>query len=206
MRSRNGSRRTQADRRAAARLALLDATIDCLAEFGYTRVTGAQIAERAGVTRGLQAYYFSTKAELVAAALEHLTGKMVDWFRAELPDGPDPVANATALLDRFWELHGSQGFAVSAELLMASRTDPELREHVAAATRRMTGAILDVVREVLPEPADHEDFLAVVTTATAALRGVAVMGFTMSEQAQHALWLTVRGQLEKLLVHALKRA
>src|SRR5580704_11791850 len=100
------TRRTQAERRATTRSALLDATIDALVEYGYANVTSAQIVQRAGVSRGAQAHYFSTKAELVVEALRHLTDKLV----ADLEEHPIKQAGSdtdryAAILDRLWALH-----------------------------------------------------------------------------------------------------
>src|SRR3954466_2105232 len=79
-------RRTQAERSAATREALLDATLACLVEDGYANTTTARVAERAGVSRGAHPPHFptratlaahlhpsQTRATLVAAAAEHLT-------------------------------------------------------------------------------------------------------------------------------------
>ena len=77
------ARRTQAERRAATRKALLDATIDVLVDRGYAGLTTTLVCERAGVTRGAQAHYFATKADLVVQALSHLTDALV----AELKTG-----------------------------------------------------------------------------------------------------------------------
>ena len=41
-------RRNQAERSAATREALLDATLECLVEDGYANTTTARVAERAG--------------------------------------------------------------------------------------------------------------------------------------------------------------
>src|SRR5687767_9338551 len=71
------TRRTQAERRAVTRKALLSATIEVLADVGYARLTTAVVCARAGVTRGAQAHYFATKADLVVQALLHLTEEMV---------------------------------------------------------------------------------------------------------------------------------
>ncbi|MBY0440657.1 MAG: TetR family transcriptional regulator, partial [Mycobacteriaceae bacterium] len=45
-------RRTQAERSAATRIRLLDATVDCLATYGYAGTTTPRVAELAGLTRG----------------------------------------------------------------------------------------------------------------------------------------------------------
>ena len=90
------SRRTQAERRAATRAALLDATIAGLVEHGYARLTTSQIVDSAGVTRGAQAHYFSTKAELVAEALTHLAHKIGDDLTAHpLPHRRTPPGRSS---------------------------------------------------------------------------------------------------------------
>src|SRR5436190_18849808 len=81
-------RRTQAERRATTRTALLDATIDCLVEEGYAGTTTTRIVERAGVSRGAQVHHFPTKAELVAEAVRHLAGKRIEEFLQTMPRLP----------------------------------------------------------------------------------------------------------------------
>src|SRR3954453_5841167 len=76
-------RRTQAQRSATTRAALLDATIKSLVEVGYANTTTTGIAERAGVSRGAQMHHFPTKADLVASAVEHLAGKRMEQLRRE---------------------------------------------------------------------------------------------------------------------------
>ena len=63
-------RRTHAERSATTRTALLDATIECLAELGYSGTTTAEVVRRAGLSRGAQVHHFPTKALLIAAALD----------------------------------------------------------------------------------------------------------------------------------------
>src|SRR5438105_12392844 len=82
------SRRTQAERRASTRTALLDAAIDCLVEEGYANTTTRRIAERAGVTPGAVHHHFSAKAELRTASVSHI-GKR---FSQEILRHGPPVA------------------------------------------------------------------------------------------------------------------
>ncbi len=98
------TRRTQAERRAATRRALLSATIDVLADVGYARLTTADVCARAGVTRGAQAHYFATKADLVIQALLHLTEEMVgDLLTTRIVSTAGIRAQYAALLDRLWK-------------------------------------------------------------------------------------------------------
>src|ERR1700682_375294 len=94
-------RRTQAERRDATRTALLDAAMDCLIEEGYANTTTRRIAERAGVTPGALHHHFSGKAELLTAAVSHISKR----FRQEmlgqgLPDAPSLKARFEQVLDQ----------------------------------------------------------------------------------------------------------
>ena len=126
-----GTRRTQAERRAVTRTALLDATIEVLADVGYARLTTAGVCARAGVTRGAQAHYFATKADLVVQALLHLTEEMVgDLLTTRIASTAGVRAQYAALLDRLWEIFSGRRADAHLELLVAARTDDELRRHL----------------------------------------------------------------------------
>ena len=119
-------RRTQEERSTATRALLLDATIEALVELGYSDTTTTVIAERAGVSRGAQLHHYRTKAELVAAAIEHLANKLLVEFSAELADVPD-TDRLDFSFDALWAAFSTPLFSAWMELTVASRTDDELR-------------------------------------------------------------------------------
>src|ERR1700742_523065 len=97
--------RTQQERSAAMRRRLLDATVDCLVRYGYAGTTTTRVTELAGVTRGAQVHHFPTRAELVAAAVQHLAAQRAELAFARIDavrEAPDPL---DAALDLIWELH-----------------------------------------------------------------------------------------------------
>src|SRR3954469_23741665 len=81
-------RRSQAERSAATREALLDATLECLVQDGYANTTTARVAERAGVSRGAHLHHFQTRQALVAAAIEHLAQRRTRELLAAAADLP----------------------------------------------------------------------------------------------------------------------
>ncbi|MFD2417674.1 TetR/AcrR family transcriptional regulator [Amycolatopsis pigmentata] len=192
-------RRTQAERRAATRTALLNSTVDCLAEYGYPNVTGAQIAARAGVTRGAQAHYFATKTELVVAALEHATERITEEFRERSPHRETEAEMVLALVDRLWELHQSPAFTAVVELWLAGRTDPALRAPVAMLNKQLNSVVAEILAERVPDFVARCDGAAVVTTALAAIRGVVLAGFVADGDSVEAVWRTTREQVGKLI-------
>ena len=154
-------RRTQAERSAVTRARLLDATIECLHDLGYARTSTPEIARRAGLSRGAQLHHFPTKAELVTSAVEHLFARRREEFlRAfgERPAGQDPTE---AAIDILWSMVSGPTFYVWLELVVAARTEPELRDPVAALTERLTVIIEQTFRELFPAPATPNQFHAV---------------------------------------------
>jgi AcrR family transcriptional regulator len=63
-------RRTQADRRAQTRSALLEAAARGLSRYGYSNLALERVASEAGYTRGALYHLFASKEELALAVLE----------------------------------------------------------------------------------------------------------------------------------------
>lgn len=70
-------RRTQAQRTAATREALVSAARKLFADKGFADVSTQAIVEAAGVTRGALYHQFSDKAELFAAVYEEVEAELV---------------------------------------------------------------------------------------------------------------------------------
>ncbi|GAA3219908.1 TetR/AcrR family transcriptional regulator [Actinocorallia longicatena] len=171
-------RRTQEERTATTRRALLDATVACLVEHGYQGTTTTRVVERAGVSRGAQVHHFPTKNDLVLAAVQHLAEKRAEAFVASglaaLKASDDWIGDA---LDLIWEVHQGALFEASMELWMAARTDPELREQVAAFERGVTATFVELCRTFLGDRADdrqtRDDLYVVLET----VRGLRLLTF-----------------------------
>ena len=170
-------RRTQAERSAAMRLRLLDATVECLVTYGYAGTTTHRVADLAGVTRGAQIHHFPAKEDLVVAAIEHLAQQRARVTIREvgrIRESPDPAA---AVLDFLWEVHQGPIVVATLELWMASRTDPVLAKHVQRVEPVVNGALLAAIEQVLPDRSAQNELRYAVYTAMDALRGILVAGF-----------------------------
>lgn len=140
-------RPTQPERVAAMRNRLLDATIEGLAEIGYSGFSTNEVVRRAGVSRGALAHHFPTKAALVAAAADRLVALRAAEFRARFAAIPPPQRSAAQALDVLWTFFDDPSFQALLELMVAARSDPELRPVMAAGLRHAA----DVTREVFAE-------------------------------------------------------
>ncbi len=130
------TRTPQAERTAAMRLRLMEATVESLVELGWSGTSTTVVSQRAGVSRGAQLHHFPTKQALVVAAVEHLTERRRDELvraAGELPD----VGRVRAVLDVLAAQFTSPVFFAALELWVAARTDAELHEAVAPLERRL---------------------------------------------------------------------
>ncbi|MGI8460641.1 MAG: TetR/AcrR family transcriptional regulator [Solirubrobacterales bacterium] len=200
-------RRTQAERRARTQAALLDATIDCLVEFGFAGTTTGRIVERAGVSRGAQVHHYPTKAQLVAEAVRHLASRRLTEFFEDVatavPPGRDRLGQ---LLDRVWAIHLSPLFAASMELIVAARTDPELRDRMVDVERDVTQSIAAALAGLFPDLAADRAFRESIETELAAARGMAILSYVSPEAELEPRWLGVRAQLLKMLEDSAENA
>jgi AcrR family transcriptional regulator len=71
-----GGRRTQAERAADTRDALIDAARPLFASLGFGEASLETIVRNAGVTRGALYHHFADKTELFAAVFEQVEGEM----------------------------------------------------------------------------------------------------------------------------------
>lgn len=189
-------RRTQAERRATTRGALLDATIEVLVDCGYAGLTTTMVCERAGVTRGAQAHYFATKADLVVQSLSHLTDKLV----VELVAQPIGVADGlekqyAALLNRLWEIYSGPVSQALLELFVAARTDPELNRALVQFDAAVMATLADAAQQVAPTLAARPEFATVMITSISTIRGLRMLRSVASERAVRRLWAPARDQL-----------
>ena len=138
-------------RSRATQQRLMEATIDCLVEHGWSGATTTVIAERAGVSRGAQLHHYPTRAALVMAAVEHLAERRAAEIRAEaaLLDG-DRARRLDRVIDMLAAAFTGPLFVAALELWVAARTDPELRAalvpleaRVGRERHRLTVELLD---------------------------------------------------------------
>ena len=134
-------RRTQRERRETTITKLVDATIASLLEVGYTRTTVKEICGRAGLSHGALFRFFPSVLDLVLAAGNEIARRQIAEFEtsfARMDHGPDPIAAALVLLRAACR---SKTNTVFYELLVAARTDRELRRALVPSVRRYYAAI-----------------------------------------------------------------
>lgn len=141
----------QEERTRAMRQRLLEATLQCLVERGWSGTSTTLVSERAGVSRGAQLHHFPTKTDLVIAAVEHIATVRREELAeaaAAVPPGQRRTRQVLALLGEHFT---ADVFAAALELWVAARTDPQLlaaveplERQTGRETHRLTVEMLDV--------------------------------------------------------------
>ncbi len=166
--------RTQAERSERTRELLLDATVECLVELGYAHTTVQEICQRAGLSRGAQQHHFTTKAELMTSALEHLFARLSAQIlnaTAELPPGPERIEVG---IDQLWAAYSGTLSTAAVELWVAARTDPELRRSLLPVDRALGHATLQFYREIVGPDVDEQRAETLLLLTVNLIRGLAL--------------------------------
>ncbi len=155
---------------------LLQATIECLAELGYPRLTLARVSERSGVSKGALFMHYPTKACLVVAAIEAFH----ESLGAEYPSVLARVQNtakqkrAHAAIRVLWDMVRRPEYRGAQEVYALARTDPELAALLQPVARQAWPLVrAAAVTLVSDEPVDKPAFDAFVSMALLSLEAAA---------------------------------
>ena len=81
------------------RLQLIEATIDSLAKRGYSDTTMADVADGAGLSRGIVNFHFESKEKLLVGTLQHMADEYAAHWRGALAKaGDDPAKQLWAMV------------------------------------------------------------------------------------------------------------
>ena len=127
----------QEERTRAMRQRLLEATVDCLVENGWSGTSTTLVSQRAGVSRGAQLHHFPTKNDLVVAAVEHLSELRGEELRQAAGRLPTGKRRTRAVLEMFADHFTSPVFTAALELWVAARTDETLHRAVVPLEQRV---------------------------------------------------------------------
>ena len=123
-------RRTQLQRRNQTLAAILEASINLLAEKGYAGFSASRVAAEAGLSRGAQEYYFPKKNDLIAAATRHALRQAVEHAQSlalTATQSTDPLAKFLADSEHFFF---RPVFRAMIEVMIAARSEPGLSRMV----------------------------------------------------------------------------
>ena len=147
-------RRSNGERSAGMRAALIEAAIQALCDLGYSRATTHEICRRAGATSGAIQHHFGSKDELVLATLEKLRAEMEERLESASLSQGTMEERCYKVVRELWEtFYSRQRYIAVSEIAIGSRGDRAFyeRDHRPAAChasdlRSAVGKNLSVAR------------------------------------------------------------
>jgi AcrR family transcriptional regulator len=201
-----GVRRTQEERRGEAERKLITAAAELVGEIGPSRVTLANVGERAGYSRGLATHHFGSKGALMQRLVETVTHQfreaMIDQRRS-----PDALDELRTLIGIYFDVVSDLQPVNRARLVLWAEavTTPseDIRPAMVSADREFREEIEKRLRLAVSggQIAASVNPHGLATVIIAMLRGVALQSLI----DDHVDLPAARGEIEQLLTHRLQK-
>lgn len=178
---------TQDERRRATRQRLLDAAAEVLEARGSSGFTTTEVGRRAGLSQGAIFKHFATKADLLAATVEHVFSGLVTRYEGEFaaraavagsaPDaggGDALTARLHTGLELLWEVFQDPRLLAAYDLFAAARTDPDLQRDLQPVVRAHVANLHALAQVLFPEAhaVDPDRLRDAVDLASATMQGL----------------------------------
>ena len=184
--------RTQVERSAAMQRRLLDATVSALYEKGYGGTTTLEVQQRAGVSRGALLHHYASRAELMVAAMEHLTRERISEVLTIARANPPSSKRIEWAVGVLWSTFDGPMYTAALELWLAARNDAELLTALLPQERILGQAIrgmsADLFGPQARESAAWDDTLELLLDAMRGAAARSVLRSESSDQRLLAIW------------------
>lgn len=149
---------------------LLEATISCLHEHGYSGTTTPMVAEAAGVSRGAMLHHFRTKADLMAFVMEEVFEQEVALYKKLLAGIDDPRERLIAYPAAVWTVLSRPEAVAVLEILQGARSDTEAWKKLDLVRLKIEESAKAHLREEFPRGVSN----ALLQLIVGAARGLSV--------------------------------
>ena len=189
-------RRTQAERSAETQRKLIDAAIAVLHRVGYGATTTGLIAEAAGVSRGAMLHQYPTKVDLMLAVVSEVYDRETQEYRERGALASSPRERFFQFPELMWDVLTRPSAMAVLEIMMGSRSDPDLAARLAPLERQIEATSRATVENILKDGdfPDLPEFNAMRRLFVAAVRGLSI----------DLMMIKDRGELEEA-IQLLKR-
>lgn len=195
-------RRTQEERRSEAERKLVTAAAELVAEIGPSRVTLANVGERAGYSRGLATHHFGSKGALMQRLVEAVTHQ----FRDALVDHPaEPLEDLLRLIGIYFDVMSNLQPVNRARLVLwadaVTTPSDDIRPAMVSADREFREEIEKRLRvAIAARQIVAVNAQGLATVIIAMLRGVALQSLI----DDHVDLPSARAEIEALVIARLE--
>jgi AcrR family transcriptional regulator len=150
---------------------------------------------------GRQLHHYPTKAELVAAAMEHLFETREQEFRRAMGALPAGPRRSSAAVNLLWSMVSGRSFYAWLELAVASRTDAKLRRAMRRFCTSTTEKIEQAFKDLFEEPDPPAPLFELAPPIVfAVMHGLALHGLVQRDEEKTRSILTALKTLSFLVI------
>lgn len=168
--ARENGRGWQAEKSEIMRQAIMEASMNCFIKYGYSNTTIEKIAGEANVSRGALSHHFSSRDDVIKAAILYVTAKRAkegeDYIRKLQEKNSNQIVSRESIsetLEALWEYFHIPSFSALLELLMAARGNPELEVILSPALEELDRRTKEAILEAFPAWLGLDETRQVVT-------------------------------------------
>ncbi len=191
-------RRSNVERTATTRRKVLESTIACLYEHGYTATTTAMIAQHAGISRGALLHHFPTKVDLVLALIEHVVAHQRAFYIEALRGLPKGRERFIAMTELTWKAWSEPSGVAITEIMVAARSDPVLGDRLPDLFEMIEASQLAEMRTLahLAGITDDQAVESFSQLSAAAIRGLTIERVFRRDRGAVDRAMTLLGELK----------
>lgn len=169
----------QQSRAEESRRLLLEAALDCFAEFGVAATNTTMISERAGLSRGAYLHHFKSREMLIAAAIDYTQQKAMEaiesGIRGLFVDPQDSV-----FVD-IWKHALPDTFLAGYEMMLLARFNPTLKAEWQYHSDLFRAKRADILTELFGKQVAEADALPLLEGIADFYRGLKIMELVRTE-------------------------
>jgi len=167
---------TQEERRASTRQTLLEAAVAALIDGGLAGFTTAEVVRRADSSNGALFRHFPTRADLLAATVEHIFDRLRRDYEETFESLPADKRTIPHLIERLWDVMSDPALAAVFELYTSSRTDAWMQAAIEPVVTDHVERWQQLARELVAQVVDVDDATIdqAVTLAILSMQGLAI--------------------------------
>ena len=168
------------------RAQIIDATFFSIALKGYSAITMQDIADSAGVSKGVIHYYFKNKEELFVSVLQKLIAELDECTTERLADARTPVERMQAMIAAVFEkcVENKKFHTVVLDFWAHATKHPTLREASANQGSRYRHLVAKIIEDGQATGDFRKDIHAdlVAAALVAQMQGL-LTAWTLNDQA-----------------------
>lgn len=153
---------------------------------GYGATTSGLIADEAGVSRGAMLHQYPTKVDLMLAVVSDVYSRETAEYQHRGSEADTPRERFYKFPEMMWDVLTRPSAMAVLEIMMGSRSDPELAARLAPLQRQIEATSRRTVEQILREGdlPDIPEFNAMRRLFVAAVRGLSIDLMLVKDRAE----------------------